>query len=224
MSILDKIKDVFKGETPEQKLRKAIEKGDAKKVKALLDAGVSPFVFFEDSEGITTPHALAKFYSEQSPQDKIREKILQKFESKKQVMELWRDVNKNVSDYLGIEKVIEDAGKPLTKEEFASNLSAVRAAREEEEQKQGAELEAELSAAAFGIDEDKEVRREATLAEKNDKIGQGLRKRLANQLQEVRKKHGPEERKVASEDPKINETRNQLDERLLSRILEKRCK
>ena len=72
MSILDKIKDVFKRETPEQKLRKAIEEGDAKKVKALLKAGVKSFVFFKDSEGITTPRALAQFYLKQSPEDKNR--------------------------------------------------------------------------------------------------------------------------------------------------------
>ena len=174
MSILDKIKDVFKGETPEQKLRKAIEKGDAKKVKALLDAGVSPFVFFEDSEGITTPRALAKFYCKQSSLDETkrvnihqtldeikREKIHQSILDKEEGIAVKDKHNVDkFSDYLDIENVIERAGRPLTKKEISRALIEVRAAREKENER--------LFAEEFGIDKvySKEVRREATLAEK----------------------------------------------------------
>lgn len=220
MSILDKIKDVFKGETPEQKLRKAIEKGDAKKVDALLDAGVNPFVFFEDSEGITTPRLLAEFYSEQSPLDEDRANILTSIANKRLGMINKHGVRNSISDYMDIEGVIEHAGRPLTKKEISRGLNAERAARAEKEKKQDAEQWARLEAEVFGIDKvySKEVIREATLAEKNNVQGQALRKKLAKQLQEVRKKHGHKARSVAREDAKINETRKQLDRHLLNRI------
>ena len=216
MSILDKIKDVFKEETPEQKLRKAIEKGDATKVAALLKAGVNPCVFFEDSEGITTPCALAEFYSKQSPNDMNRTLI-------SGIILASMSKHGVTIDYLDKEGIIERAGKPLTKEEIDRELSAVRAARAEKDRKQYAELY-KLEAEVLGIDKvySKEVIREATLAEKNDRIGQAYRKKLAKQLQEVRKKHGHKARSVAREDAKINETRNQLDQRLLNRIAEGR--
>lgn len=224
MSILDKIKDVFKRETPEQKLRKAIEKGDAKKVDALLDAGVNPLVFFEDSEGITTPSLLAGFYLKQSPPDRDRANILTSILDKEMSMMNKHGFSNSIGDYMDIRGVIEHAGRPLTKKEISRGLNAVRAARAEEEKKRDAEQFAKLEAEVFGIDKvySKEVIREATLAEKNNVQGQALRKKLAKQLQEVRKKHGHKARSVAREDAKINETRNQLDQRLLNRIAEGR--